>query len=110
MRPSYRPRLVFVPRNDAFPRSRQHLIPASPPHRVAPRNRTVFSGGPSDFNPGVPSAKAVTSSKMLAEMIGRQKRSIRINKRMYNPFPGNRVTNDRTERLGLCVSGRCAQP
>jgi hypothetical protein len=52
----------------------------SPLHRFATRSKSAFSGGPfdftSDFNPGVPSANAVTSSRMLAQMICRQKRSI----------------------------------
>ena len=55
-------------------------------HRGATRNNCVFSVGPPDFNPGVPRANAVTSSKMLAQMIERKKRSIGVNSRMCCPF------------------------
>ena len=41
----------------------------SPFHRGATRNNDVASEGPSDFNPAVPRANAVTSRRMLAQMI-----------------------------------------
>jgi hypothetical protein len=55
-------------------------------HRGATRNNCVFSAGPSDCIPGVPRANAVTSSKMLAQMMERKKRSIGVNNRMCSPF------------------------
>ena len=64
-------------------------------HRMATRSKSAFSGGasgcdPGAFNPGVPSANAVTSSRMLAQMIGSQKRSIGVNQQVSRPFRGNR--------------------
>jgi hypothetical protein len=38
-------------------------------HRGATRNNDVVSEGPSVFRPGVPRANAVTSRRMLAQMI-----------------------------------------
>ena len=76
-----------------------------PLHRAATRNKSAFSGGPSDFNPGVPSANAVTSSKTLAQMICRQNRSIGVNKRMCYPFPGNRMVERPNLLCSPCVFG-----
>jgi len=66
-----------------------------PHHRIATRSKSAFSGGASDcdpgaFNPGVPSANAVTSSRRLAQMICNQKRSIGVNKQVSRPFRRNR--------------------
>src|SRR6476660_1718475 len=60
-----------------------------PLYRAAARSKSACSAGPSDFNPGVPSANAVTSKSVLAQMMGRQKRSMLVNKRARSPFPGN---------------------
>ena len=46
-----------------------HLQAQKPFHRSATRNNDVVSEGPSGFKPGVPRANAVTSRRMLAQMI-----------------------------------------